>query len=478
MYRRRKKEDNFNPKEWDYTEENGKIVLNSYKGHDRFVTFPKGEKYTISRSFSWAALGHTVWSIDFNNIEMQEGFITDIFYGLNIHQIKNASNTLRNIDFLFNNNTFITPIIIGGLDKVTSCTSAFKDSKIARPVKINGNFNTMEKTYDGCIVLSDPGEIPKSVKYLIGTYENSGIERGLDLSEHNVIVMDRTYNRCVGLIDGGNLCNSIIEMYKTYNNCFNMKNGPEKLPENAICLSGVFNNCGRMKKFPKIPKNVQILNNLFAGCCKATNVQEIPYGAISVCGIYSKCGMITVGADIPDTVIDARTAYMDCYGLRRGVKLGHSLISADHMYCRCSVLVWAPDLPDNVKFACGMFEECYRLVKPPKLGKVVVINRIFRKCVTMQYAPIIPETVESMDEAFMECDNLSGDIIILSKNVFEAKNILQGTDGSKYHKRIFIPFNSITYETFERNGYLAPLTQSRFNFEVLPLEELENERAL
>lgn len=468
----------FNLADWEHTTVDGKIYLHGYKGHESTVVFPTGSNYIIDLrdAFKWGTFGRYITDIDFSNLPCIGDVPMSFLRNSMLTNIYNADEVLRNIRGTFEGLSFIKKVPT--MHKVTHCTSAFSDSLIEEPVDIYGTFSEMERTYSFCKNLRSPCRIPPHVKALRSTFAYSGITKGADLSHTQVKVMECVYAECLNMVHGGFFSSCTESMDCTFLNCIKLEK-VGAIPDNVRIMNKTFSSCINMKEQPKVPKGVKLLLSTYSNCIQLTYAKPIPYGVLRTTLMYSNCHKLIVGADIPDTVVDTCNMYSNCKKLKRGAGLGHSIIAASSMYSNCFVLEYSPDLPKSIKFASGMFERCYKLMLPPKIPGVIVANRLFSECTTLQVAPIIPECVKFIDMMFYKCYNLTGDVVIKSKSIESAHNLfgeLLSQDIYKYHKRVYIPFNSKTYDTFKNHGYLTQSTQDKFNFEILPIEEYNNDK--
>ena len=458
----------FNPHEWEYIERDGKFILTGYLGYSDKVVFPKGEEFTIGGDFgdfTWGQNYHRITDIDFSNLLLNRGDILPL-PNVPLRSIKNTCPNCLNFDNAFRDSTAIEEVDFS--EQLVSCSGAFENAQIKRGFDIKGDIVALVNTYENCKNMRTCGTIPKQTRELIGTFRCSGVLNGLDLSKSNVNVLASTYMECFDLLDTGEFNDNILIMSSTFYRCLNLSK-VRKLPDKCRFMDNTFHLCKEIKVQPDLPKDLRTADFLFSGCSIMV-AKELPQNLLSVKHMYENNVNLVRGADVPNNVIDCSYMYLGCPKLRRGVNIGHSVISTNFMYSECITLESAPDIPDNVKFASFMFLNCYRLKRAPKLGKLINTSHMFRNCKTLQTAPAIPETVENMAGMFDGCDLLQGDVIILSKRV---RNAERAFTYSKYLRRIYLDFNSKTYEAFERAGLTEK--QKLLNIELRPLEEVRHD---
>lgn len=466
MYVSRKRH-NFDETEWEYVERDGKVILTGYLGSSDKVVFPKGEEFRVGDefgSFTWGPNYHRIVEIDFSNLLLESSDRLPLPH-VPLKRIKNTCPNCMHFDDILRDNTAIEEIDFS--EQLVSCCGSFEGTRIKKGFDIKGNIETLINTYENCRDMRTCGTIPETTRELLGTFRNSGVLCGLDLSKTNVNSMVATYLECFDITDTGEFNDNILIMSATYSCCYNLKT-IRKLPSKCRFMYRTFSRCKDIQIQPELPKDIRVTDELFSGC-SIIRAKELPEGILNTCRMYADNIKLVTGADIPNSVIDCSHMYENCPKLKKGVNIGRSVISANFLYSKCITLESAPDIPNNVKFASYMFIHCYRLKKAPKLGKLIDTSYMFKHCVTLQTAPVIPETVEFMTGMFEECDLLQGDIFILSKNVKRADNAFSH---SKYLRRIHLDFNSETYKAFERAGLTEK--QKLLNIELVPLNEVKH----
>ena len=445
----------------------GKIILTGYLGYSDKVVFPKGDEFVVGGDFgdfNWGQNYHRITDIDFSNLLLNTGDRLPL-PDVPLRSIKNTCPNCLHFDNAFRDSTAIEEVDFS--EQLVSCNGAFENAQIKKGFDIKGDIVALINTYENCKNMKTCGTIPKQTRELIGTFRRSGILNGLDLSESNVNVLASTYMECFDLLDTGELNDNILFMSATFYRCLNLSK-IRKLPDKCRFMDNTFSLCKEIKVQPDLPKDLRVTDFLFSGCSIMV-AKELPQNLLNVKHMYSNNVNLVRGVDVPNSVIDCSYMYSGCPRLQRGVNIGHSVISANFMYSECITLESVPDMPDNVKFASFMFLNCYRLKRAPKLGKLINTSYMFKRCKTLQVAPVVPETVEYMAGMFEECDLLQGDIIILAKRV---RNAERAFTYSKYLRRIYLDFNSKTYEAFERAGLTEK--QKLLNIELRPLEEVSH----
>lgn len=466
------KKDEFNKYDWEYREIGDKIVLTDYVGVSENVVFPKGDRFLVANSLGFGPMRSIIKSIDFNNISFQS---TSFFIGIRdmldkLESVTNLGPNVKNYQGAFNGVTTLKHVGIS--DGAEDFTGAFTSCGLEEPVDLPDSTLYMNAAYYQSPNLRKTGAIPPRVVELESTFHRTKVEHGADLSNHkNFKSLNGCYSFCTELEDTGELPDSVFNMAEAYSHCWKLSK-TSKLPEQCEVYFMTFYDCSEIKSQPALNKKAKILFGTFDQCTRLIYAKEIPYGAITTCCMYAGCIRLEVGADVPDTVINCSDMYNGCVKLKHGVKIGHSAILADNMYLNCHTMVSSPDLPDNIKTANSMFMKCYRLQHAPQIGRVVSAFRMFAECVSMQTAPIIPETAVDIAEMFAECKNLSGDIVILSKSIEKADGLFNGLMNSKYHKTVYVDFNSLTYQTLVKTGLTE--CQELYNIEIAPLERWLN----
>lgn len=463
-----------NSTEWDFVEVNGNTYLQCYKGVSTNVVFPKGDNIYIgdpnSGDFYWNTNSDIIEHVDFSNLKWVNS--RNIYTRLpkaNVRTIKGLHDDIPSVRHLCD--SFQALDLIELPKNLRSMNAAFAESSVRKPAVAPDTVETMQNTYYNCKLLSKPGNIPRNVKVLHRTFESSGVTRGADLRGTTVKCLNQTYRSCILLTDTNCFNNGLEVMHFTFFGCFSLtKIAP--LPSTLKVMSGTFASCKRIEKQPVIPDSVIDMNSTFRGCTNLKYADTLPKSALSVSHTYAECLNLVKGADIPDSVISAEGTYKGCTRIRRGVKLGHSVIIADNLYENCHLLVIAPDFPSNVKSAMCAFANCYRLVKAPALGNLEYIDGMFTECISMQEAPIIPETVKSAKHLFKGCKSLTGNIVVLSKNITNALDMFDTIDKSPLPKKLYVYENSKTYESLVAAGIAT--NPEKYNLTILPLEKEEN----
>ena len=100
---------------------------------------------------------------------------------------------------------------------------------------------------------------------------------------------------------------------------------------------------------------------------------------------------LTTMPKLPITVKDITNCFIRCSNLTNISSIPTSVEKSASTFKGCTSLTQAPEIPVSTKNIAGMFEGCTNITKGPS---------------------IIPNNVEIMYQAFLECEKLQGEIII------------------------------------------------------------------
>ena len=288
----------------------------------------------------------------------------------------NASNNYNNqVNLPFYRNTYINSVDLNNVRFVN---------------------NSMENAFYSCYSLNE-------VTNISNTIEN----------------MDRTFSRCTNLVNAPVIPNSVTNMYYTFSECNNLVNASDLSNcTNLTNMSGTFSQCLRINDMTiKISNSVTDMSSAFYWCHNLVNAPDLSNctNLTNMSGTFSYCYNLVNAPVISNSVIDMRDAFYNCINLVNVPVIPNSVTNMTNTFYWCSNIVNVPVIPNSVTSMYGTFCRCYNLKNVPLIGN----------------------SINYMVEAFSYCYNLTGDIVILSENISNARYSFSGTS---LDKNVYIPF--------------------------------------
>lgn len=233
------------------------------------------------------------------------------------------------------------------------------------------------------------------------------------ISADTVIISNTTFQNNVDIISV-NLQNTPFvnnSMYRAFYNCTSLET-VTNINSNITNLEGAFRQCSSMINPPSIPNGVTNLSWTFAYCSSLSNAPTIPSLVNSLDHTFYNCQSLTTSPIIPSSITSMQYTFSN------------------------SGLTTAPEIPKSVTDLWWTF------------GGTKITT-----------APEIPQNVTDMRYTFYGCDNLIGDVYILSEIVEYASDCFTELGGIHNTKYVYIPFKdsndnyTTTYNSFISAGY-------------------------
>ena len=203
-------------------------------------------------------------------------------------------------------------------------------------------------------------------------------------------------------VDGGKTYTPVTSLYRTFNNNTNITTMPV-IPTTVTNMQSTFENCTNLRECI-IPNLVENINWCWAET-GIEKVSEIPNSVVYMYGTFYRCNsLIEVDLTIPKNVITLEMTFYDCENLEKANLVdGEKVENMSQTFTLCQNLLEISNIPKNIQNMHQTFFKCSSLTN---------LNNL-----------VIPTSVNDLTETFSECTNLSGTLIINTKNI---------TDDSKY----------------------------------------------
>lgn len=258
-----------------------------------------------------------------------------------------------------------------------------------------------------------PSYVSRGDVYVYGDYEyRYGIECSYNdiwysgTSHWGVDVLDKTKTTYGPMLE--TICSKpITGLGQTFFGCSNMTTIP-KLPSTVEKLDGTFYGCSNLVTYEGstdangdfsnfvIPSNVKWLQSTFGCCQKMVKAPRIPEGVTSVYKAFICCTNLTTVPTLPDSVTSLDYVFSECY------KISTYYGSADSKGDFSNYVI-----PSRVTRIAEMFSFSNGLKKAPRIhSNITDISKAFYGTGLIE-APVIPETVTYVGEAFGYCHNLT-----------------------------------------------------------------------
>jgi hypothetical protein len=405
--------------------------------------------YMFNSCSNLSSVGNLVWN---NACSMRSAF-----YGCN--NLKKAPDLTGSKHLLFLNDTFVSCRNLTEFPDLTGCSNLVSMnrtfsgcSNIDGVVHIPDSVEILYQSFHGCSNLTVPPTIPNSVTNVGWAFKGCSKLVNVPEPPKNVTVMDQyfsgtKYKGGINLFEYQNITN----LSGMFDGCTDLEVAPE-IPPYVTSVSAIFKNCSNLTSLPDIPEGITSIENSFRDCVNVTHFGNIPstvnnfHHAFAGCkylvnppiihqisdvsyvspleGTFTGCSNL---AYIPDlshitTRVDLNSTFMMCSNITTATNLPQKIGSMEQTFHYCSNLTSIDRIPDTVESLCRTFSECPSLTSIPDIGS----------------------SVSNMYETFRNCVNLSGDIIINSKSVGDARSCFYGTSLTK---NVYVPFHitSVVY---------------------------------
>ena len=280
-----------------------------------------------------------------------------------------------------------------------------------------------------------------------------------------------TFFNCRSLVNAPVIPNGTVNMSATYFNCVNLVNIPP-LPNTVVDLSYAFQYDANIINAPDMTNCESLVNmcQTFAGCSSLVNAPIIPNSVTDLYSSFIGCSKIIDSPIIPNSVTNMSSTFRQCSSLVNAPEIPNSVTNMESSFSTCLNLINSPDFSNatNVTSLVGAFQHCFNLKNVLNLSNATNLTNLygtFWNCTSLENNFEIPVNVTDMSQTFINCYNLSGDIIIRSEKVSSISAAFFFLDSSMnvittgYPMRnVYIPFqnngvNTTTYNTCTSYGY-------------------------
>ncbi len=177
----------------------------------------------------------------------------------------------------------------------------------------------------------------------------------------------------------------------------------------VVSMYKTFENCINLTYPPAIPESVKNLYATFQGCTSLTDLSDytIPYGVEDLHCAFKGCESLKYAPKIPDSVINMYGAFMTCRALVEAPELSQNTENLSHAFAECDSLVIPPAITPKVKNMSYTFWYSRNISFAPELPDGLLDMSYAFSYTAITQAPIIPNTVENMRNAFASCSKLN-----------------------------------------------------------------------
>lgn len=202
---------------------------------------------------------------------------------------------------------------------------------------------------------------------------------------------------------------------------------------------------------------------------------QVPWTNNSMCNAFYGCNSLTNVTNIPQVITNMFGAFQGCYCLKNISALPQNITHMGYAFYSCNNLQVAPVLPDSITNMDCTFLFCNALTTVPHIpNSVTSLHETFEYCSNLTSIPTLPHSITTMSYTFRNCTNLSGDIMILSTQIYSVYNCFENTTLSK---NIYIPYNAqlgiytYTYNAFNNSGYTPSTSKDGVHIKENPYFE-------
>ena len=232
-------------------------------------------------------------------------------------------------------------------------------------------------------------------------------------------------------------------------------------------LDSAFLNCIRLETLKNL-SSAEDLTNAFCNCTTLKTIPQIPSSCRYMNNTFENCVSFNSKVIIPSLVESVEKCFNGCKGLSISPVFTTNLITSVKETFKNTSLIETPIIPNNVSDMTEAFYNCKTLVSVSNFPtNAEDLSRAFYNCANLESIPEIPENVTNLEEAFYNCGHLVGDIVIRSSNVQNVKNCFFLANTNVRHRDVYIPFDSVTYQSFVNEGYSS--TERKHGVLLIPL---------
>lgn len=177
-----------------------------------------------------------------------------------------------------------------------------------------------------------------------------------------------------------------------------------------------FKDCINLETVNTVPNTLTSINSTFEGCLNLTYVPSLRNTKIQTMNrAFANASNIPEIPELPDTVVNADYAFVNAYAITSVNSLPDSLQSMIGMFQNCYSLTSVEELPSQVEYMDMAFENAYNLktVNAVIGSKVKTARYTFAGCSLLETAPVLGELLEDTTGMFMDCEMLTGDLVVL-----------------------------------------------------------------
>ena len=177
-----------------------------------------------------------------------------------------------------------------------------------------------------------------------------------------------------------------------------------------------FKNCINLETLNTVPSTLTSMNSTFEGCLNLTYVPSLRNTKIQTMNrAFANASNLPEIPELPDTVVNADYAFVNAYAITSVDSLPESLQSMIGMFQNCYSLTNVEDLPSHAEHMDMAFENAYNLKTVDAVigRKAKTARYTFAGCSLLETAPVLGESLEDTTGMFMDCEMLTGDLVVL-----------------------------------------------------------------
>lgn len=204
--------------------------------------------------------------------------------------------------------------------------------------------------------------------------------------------------------------------------------------------------------------NLNFTNNdaeeAFRDCSELVSVTNLPNTLTKMKSTFRNCQKMITPPVIPNSVTNMTYTFYDCRGMTSAPDLSKctSLTTIERCFAYNYELLETPIIPQTVTNMKNVCQGCQKITSFPNIPNGVTdLTYAFDQCYRVVNCNItIPSQITNLNHTFYRCTGLKGKIFIESENVIDATDCFSNTTNEK---KVYIPFNSTTYNSFIAAGY-------------------------
>ena len=323
---------------------------------------------------------------------------------------------------------------------------------------INWLNNTAANAFSNCQNLYSVIQLSNTITNLANAFENCPNFTAMDYLPYNTMSLAGTFKNCQSLTNIPVIPNSVVNMTETFYNAKNFTGNNLTLPPNVKSLGGTFINTA-LTIAPDIPNSVTNMVETFMDCKALTTTPTIPDSIVDLTRTFKGCKNLTLPPNLTNSkVTTLEQTFNGCTKLATTPTIPNSVTTMVTTFAGCNSLTTTPNIPTSVTNLYATFNDCHNLTTVTSIPSTVTnLADTFRNCRSLVNVPAIPASVTNVVNTFRHCISLTNEVIILSKEITNARNCFYNANSS--NRIAYISFNYInnthtkTYNAFVAAGY-------------------------